>query len=163
MPSYGVPYVFPINLFDTAIPGEFLANPPIETGDFRIVLGDTNAEVNLTNLPIIHPGSPVTVLVTLTAAEMSPPTAEPRVLVLWKDLDAIPLWGAGSEFFTLVPFAPIPSSTNWLDQIQSYDVEVRAKENALPFLDFGTQHFRRVSARGSMVSLLQQIQSLLET
>lgn len=70
LPIKGVAYNFSIALSDAANPAEFKANPTIAAGDFKVST-DSSAYVNLATLPVVSPAGSITVLISLSAAEMN--------------------------------------------------------------------------------------------
>lgn len=69
LPLKNVSYIFYIGLGNAANPDEFLANPTIEAGDFKVSI-DGGVFANLNTLPVVQPTDSVMVKVTLSASEM---------------------------------------------------------------------------------------------
>lgn len=69
-PVQGVAYSFYIALSDALNPDEFLAAPTIAAGDFQISI-DGGAYANLATLPVVTPSASITVLISLSATEMT--------------------------------------------------------------------------------------------
>jgi len=70
IPVKGEAYTFFVSLSNTALPNEFQANPTLAAGDFQISK-DGGAFANLATLPVVTPALSISVLVSLSAAEMN--------------------------------------------------------------------------------------------
>ena len=70
VPANGIEYSFPVSLADAADPASFLADPTIVAGDFQVST-DGGTYVNLATLPVVLPSGSISVLVSLSASEMT--------------------------------------------------------------------------------------------
>ena len=73
-PKKNVPYSFYVALVDATDSGAFKANPTIAIGDFQVSsdgVGVARAFQNLATLPVADPAGAISVLVSLSAAEMN--------------------------------------------------------------------------------------------
>lgn len=86
-PKKGEDFVVYIGLQDASNPTNFLINPVISNGDFR-VSKDGGALTNLTTLPSVEPSGYQLVKVSLSATEM---TAD-SVVILGIDTSGPKLW-----------------------------------------------------------------------
>jgi len=110
VPVFNASYEFYVTLADALDPSSFIADPTIEAGDFQISI-DGSTFANLTNLPTVDPTGSVTVLISLTAAEM----AGEKVNI--QAIDA-----AGAEWQDLLIAIDVPSaSTETINDIQEGD------------------------------------------
>ena len=69
-PRVNQPFSFSIGLVDKANRPEFLVNPTILSGDFKVSV-DGSGPTNLTNLPVVNPAGSRMVEISLVAAEMN--------------------------------------------------------------------------------------------
>jgi len=110
VPVFNASYEFYVTLADALDPSSFIADPTIEAGDFKISI-DGSTFANLTNLPTVDPTGSVTVLISLTAAEM----AGEKVNI--QAIDA-----AGAEWQDLLIAIDVPTaSTETINDIQDGD------------------------------------------
>lgn len=88
LPKRAEAYAFQLSLVDSNNPENFITNPTIITGDFKISKDD-GALVNLVILPVVAPAGSTLVLISLTSTEM---TADRIAIVavdqgsLWEDV-----------------------------------------------------------------------------
>jgi len=103
-PQKGVAYDFFTTLDDEGT-GEFIVNPTIATGDFRIKK-DIGAFNNLEQLPFVDPPGSVNVRVKLSAVEMN----ADKIIVVGIDI-------AGNEWRDFSAFIDTPNPPNTSSQI----------------------------------------------
>jgi hypothetical protein len=72
-PIRGVAFTVQVSLRDMANPGSFKASPTLAAGDFK-VSKDQAAFTNLATLPNVSPAGSISVLISLSAAEMTADT-----------------------------------------------------------------------------------------
>ena len=70
LPLKGVAYTFLVGVSDAANPANFRVNPTIAAGDFQVST-DGSAFANLATLPVVSPAGSITILISLSAAEMN--------------------------------------------------------------------------------------------
>ena len=99
LPVNGAEYTFSLMLVSAANPADFQVDPTIEVGDFQVSTDDS-AFANLTTLPVVTPAGSRSVLVTLSAAEM---TGE-KVFVQGVDV-------AGEEWEDVAVFVDVPDGS----------------------------------------------------
>ena len=100
LPLQNQAYVFYLSVGNALNPDEFLANPTIAAGDFKVST-DGGALVNLDTLPVVTPAGSIWVQVSLSADEMD----GEKVVV--QGIDA-----AGGEWQGVSTFIDVPTSNS---------------------------------------------------
>ena len=99
LPIKGSAYSFDIALADAASPADFLANPTIAAGDFKISK-DGGTFINLASLPSVVPSGSIQVRIDLSSAEMN----ADRISVQGIDV-------AGAQWQDIFIFLDVPTDT----------------------------------------------------
>jgi len=111
-PVRGVAYTFSVAVIDGADSTSFKANPTIAAGDFKVST-DSATFANLFTLPVVTPTGSISILVSLSASEMT----GDKVVV--QGIDA-----AGDEWDDIMIFIDIPTALP-LDILEGDHVESR--------------------------------------
>ena len=111
-PVRGVAYTFSVAVIDGADSTSFKANPTIAAGDFKVST-DGSTFANLFTLPVVTPTGSISILVSLSASEMT----GDKVVVQGIDV-------AGAEWDDVMIFIDIPTALP-LDILEGDHIETR--------------------------------------
>lgn len=111
-PVRGVAYTFSVAVIDSTDSTSFKSSPTIAAGDFQAST-DGGTFANLSTLPVVTPSGSISILISLSASEMT----GDKVFV--KGIDA-----SGAEWADITIFIDIPTALT-LDLIEGDHIESR--------------------------------------